>query len=453
VQLPPQPQPFWSHLIVEKLPLLALSAASCVVTLGAQRDAIVGNDRIDFSLRLANTATSLVGYLTQWLYPANLAAMYPYPLSGVAAERVAAAALLLAAISLAALIDYRRYPFLLVGWLWYLGMLVPVVGLVQVGSQAMADRYTYLPQIGLAVALTWLAAGLLTTWPRWRLPAAAAACLILLELIVCASLQISYWQDSKTLWTHALSCTTDNWMAHSGLGSALLELNDNDRAVTEFEEAVKIRPGNGQSLFYLGRALERRGKPGDNDAAIAQYRQAIARDPTLADAHYNLGVLLASRGSTDKAIAEFKDAIKYKPQQANAHYNLAVCLENQGKYAEAMPHWTAAAELQPGNADAIDDLAWRLATYPDTSVRNGNRAIELARQAIEISKGQAAKPLATLAAAYAEVRQFAEAVEAAKRAIDVAVQHGETADAEDIRAQMKLYRAHHPYHGSPGQPQ
>ncbi len=224
VQLPPQPGSFpqqtWLRLIVEKLPLLALSAGSCAATIWAQRRAILANQRIEFPLRLANAVASLVGYLTQWLHPANLAVMYPYPLSGVAAGRVAMAALLLAAISSAVLIARRRYPCLLVGWLWYLGMLVPVIGLVQVGSQAMADRYTYLPQIGLAVAVTWLAAGLLAARPRWRLPCAAVASLVLLALIVCTSLQTSCWHDSKTLWSHALECTSDNWIAHHGLGCA-----------------------------------------------------------------------------------------------------------------------------------------------------------------------------------------------------------------------------------------
>lgn len=448
-----RPSASWQRLIFEKLPLLVLSAASCMVTLWAQRVAIVANEPIEFPLRLANSLTSLVGYLTQWFYPANLAAMYPFPCSGVHAGRIAVAVVVLAAISLAVLIARRRHPFLLVGWLWYLGMLVPVIGLVQVGAQAMADRYTYLPQIGLAVALAWLAAAIVTSRPRWRLPIVAAASLVLLNLILCAAMQASYWQDNKTLWSHALDCTENNWYAHEGLAAALSEVKDYDGAIAEFERARAISPGQARIRFHLARVLERRGAPGDVDAAETQYREGLTMDPTYADAHYNLGVLLVNRGKTAEAIVEFRDAIKYEPEHANAHYNLAFCLEGQGKYVQAMPHWNAVARLQPDNADTLDEVAWRLATYPDASVRNGTRSLELARQAVALTKGQAARPMSTLAAAYAELGRFDEAVQAAQRAIDLAMQHGDMAVAEDIRAQRKLYREHHPYHGSPGQPQ
>jgi protein O-mannosyl-transferase len=449
----PYPQQSWSRLIVEKLPLLALSAGSCAATLWAQHAAIAANERIAFPLRLANSASSLVCYLAQWLYPANLAAMYPFPVSGLAAERVAVAVLVLAAISLAVLIACRRYPYLFVGWLWYLGMLVPVIGLVQVGAQAMADRYTYLPQIGLAVALTWLAAALLAARPRWRLPCAVVASLILLDLAVCASLQTSQWRDSKTLWTHALNCTADNSMAHHGLGAALFELKQNDGAIAEFEESLKIRPAYAHARFSLGMALERRGERGDIDAAFEQYRQAVHVDPTLADAHYNLGVLLVNRGSTDEAIAEFRSALKYKPEQANAHYNLAACLERQGKCADAMVAWRAALQLEPNNVDTVDQVAWRLATSPDAAVRDGKKAIKLAQRAIELSHGEAPRPMSTLAAAYAEDGQFAEASRTAEQAIDLAVRRGETAAADEFRAQLKRYRANRPYRESPGQSQ
>ena len=226
-----------------------------------------------------------------------------------------------------------------------------------------------------------MAAGLVASAPRWRLPCAAVASFILLDLIVVTSLQTAYWRDSKTLWTHALERTTENWAAHHGLGLAFSELNQKDDALAEFEETLRIRPGYAQGRLSLGLALEHRG---EIDAAIEQYRQAIHYDPTLAEAHYNLGALLANHGSADEAIAEFRSASKCKPDYANAHYNLAVCLENQGKFAEAMQHWTAVAQLQPNNVNAIDDLAWRLATYPNASLRDGRKAIGLAERAIEL---------------------------------------------------------------------
>jgi tetratricopeptide (TPR) repeat protein len=382
--------------------------------------------------------------------------MYPYPFAGIPVWRVAAAAAALTAISLAVLVFWRRCPYLLVGWLWYLGMLVPVIGVVQVGLQAMADRYTYLPQIGLAVALAWLAAGFVASAPRWRVACAAVAAFVLLDLIVVSSQQVAYWHDSKTLWSHTLDHDPDNWMAHHGVGEALSEVYRYDEAIAEFREALKIRPSYALARVSLGRALEHRDARGDIDEAIEQYQRAIRSDPTLADAHYNLGVLLAGRGSDGAAIAEFRMAVKYKPEHANAHYNLAKCLDRQGKHAEAIMCWRDALRLQPENADTVDEVAWRLATSPDSSIRDGRQALELARRAIELSQGEDPRPLSTLAAAYAEVGQFAEAIETAQRAIEIAEQLSERAPsgaaraeikavAEDIRAQMKFYRANRPY--------
>ena len=454
------PQQSWLRLIVEKLPLLALSAGSCAVTLWAQRDAIVSSDRVDFPSRIANAVVSCGDYLSQLFYPVNLAMMYPHPLDGLPAWRVALALLALTAISIAVLIGWRRRPYLIVGWLWYLGMLLPVIGLVQVGFQAMADRYTYLPQIGLCVALTWLAARLVASWPRHRLLCGSIAAFILLDLMVCAWQQTWYWRDNQTLWTHALACTSKNAAAHHGLGCALSELDHDDEAVAEFEEALRIRPDLAEARFNLGAALERRK---NIDAALEQYRQAVRYEPTLAEAHYNLGVILANRGQNDEAIVEFQNTLKYKPDQANAHYNLATCLDGQGKCAEAMLSWREALRLQPNNVDTVDQVAWRLATSPDASLRNGEKALELAERAIRLSNGNDPKRLGTLAAAYAEVGRFSEAVETADRAIDLAVrlENAETVDAiraqiketaDALRAQIKLYRANRPYHEQPGEP-
>jgi tetratricopeptide (TPR) repeat protein len=324
----------------------------------------------------------------------------------------------------------------------------------------MADRYTYLPQIGLCVALTWLAARLVASWPRHRLLCGGIAAFILLDLMVCASQQTWYWRDNQTLWTHALACTSKNAAAHHGLGCALSELDRDDEAIAEFEEALRIRPDLAAARVNLGLALERRK---NIDAALEQYRQAVRYEPTLAEAHYNLGVILANRGQNDEAIVEFQNTLKYKPDQANAHYNLATCLDGQGKCAEAMLSWREALRLQPNNVDTVDQVAWRLATSPDASLRNGEKALELAQRAIRLSNGNDPKRLGTLAAAYAEVRRFSEAVETAERAIDLAVrlENAETADAiraqiketaDALRAQIKLYRANRPYHEQPGEP-
>jgi protein O-mannosyl-transferase len=443
------PQQSWLRLIVEKLPLLVLSAASCAVTLWAQRNAIVSSERIDFPSRIANAVASCGDYLVQLFYPVNLAPMYPHLGSALPVWHLAAASLALVAICAAVLIGWRRYPYLPVGWLWYLGMLVPVIGLVQVGSQAMADRYTYLPQIGLCVALTWLAAGLVASWPRHRLLCGGVAALVLLDLMFCAWQQTWYWHDNRTLWTHTLNCTTRNEVAHYGLACALSELGQEDDAIAEFENALTIRPNFAEARFNLGLTLERRKKI---DAALEQYREAVKSRPDLAEAHYNLGAIFADRGQTDEAVAEFRKTLDTKPDDANACYNLAVCLCNQGKTAEAMPYWRKTLRLQPNNVDTVDQVAWRLATCPDASIRNGKEALDLAQRAVRLSGGDDPTPLGTLAAAYAEVGQYSEAVETAQRAIELAARRGDAATAGDFRAQIKFYRANSPYHEPPGQP-
>ena len=183
--------------------------------------------------------------------------------------------------------------------------------------------------------------------------------------------------------------------------------------------------------------------------AIEQYRQAIGSQPDLVDAHYDLGVLLADRGKTDEAIAEFRTVLKYKHDHGDACYNLAVCLGNQGKTAEAMSYWREAVLLQPNNANTLDELAWRLATCPDASIRDGRQALDLARRAVQLSNGDDPIPLGTLAAAYAEAGQFSEAVKTAQQAIELAAKRGKKAKRKSSAAQIKLYRAHRPYHELP----
>ena len=452
-QTGPFSQQSWSRLIVEKLPLLALSAGSCAVTVWAQRNAIIANQQIEFPSRFANAVASLLGYLVQWVYPANLAAMYPFPLSGVAAGRVAAAALVLSAISLAVLIAWRRYPCLLVGWLWYLGMLVPVIGLVQVGSQAMADRYTYLPQIGLAVGLVWLAARFVAASPRWRAPCVVVASLILLDLIVVAWQQTWYWRDSKTLWAHALDCTTDNWTAHEGLGSSFLELHQYDDAIAEFNEALRIRPGSAQRQIQPWYGP---GTPWRAWRCRRRSRRVPAGHPLRPDSgrcplqpRRPAGQSREDRRS-DCRVSECA-AVQARPRQRL----LQSCHEPgpSGQACRSDGVLREALRLEPNNVDTVDEVAWRLATSPDASIRDGRQALDLARRAVRLSHGDVPRPLGTLAAAYAEVGQFSEAVETARRAIDLAVRLGDGATEEELRAQINVYRANRPYHESPGQPQ
>ena len=312
------------RVVVEKLPLLALTAASCVATFIAQDKAVVAIDVIPLPSRIANALVSYVAYIGELFYPIGLAVLYPYPESGLPIWKVAASTVALAGISTAALVWRRRFPYLFVGWFWYVGMLVPVIGLVQVGLQSMADRYTYLPQIGLCIAVTWGVAQLAASWRhRFRVYGAVSA-LAVLVLMGLAWRQTSYWRDSETLWTHTLACTARNFLSHNNLGLVLAERGKVDEAIAHFQKAVELKPGYADAHQNLGVALAGRGQ---FDAAIPHYRKALELKPDYPDiTHNNLGIALARRGQFDAAIAHFQKALELKPDYADARNNLDLAL-------------------------------------------------------------------------------------------------------------------------------
>ena len=364
------------HLLMEKIPLFVLAAVSCVVTFWAQGQAVVPIDRLPFPWRIANALVSYVAYLGQFFCPAGLAVYYPHPEGNLPLWQSAGALLMLACISAGALASWRRCPYLLMGWLWYLGMLVPVVGLAQVGTQAMADRFTYLPQIGLCLALAWGAADLCGTW-RCRSVCSLAAALVLALLTVGAWRQTCFWRDSETLWSHTLACTSRNYVAHYDLGNVLAARRRFDAAIPHYRAALEIKPDDAETRNNLGAALQSQGKI---DEAMAQYRQALQIKPDYARVRYNLGKLLAGRGQFKEAIAHFEQMLK----------------------------------LQPDHVEAQTILAWLRATCPQASLRNGAEAIEHARRADQLCGGRRPDVLDCLAASYAEAGRFPEALATAQ---------------------------------------
>ena len=404
------------RLVIEKIPLLLLSVASCAVTLVAQGRAVQPLEFVPLPWRITNALVSYVDYLRQFVCPVGLAALYPHPGNNLPTWQVAVALLVLAGISLAALAGRRRHPYLLVGWLWYLGMLVPVIGLVQVGQQAMADRYTYLTQIGLCVALAWGVPNVAASWPdrRWFLPVSAS--LVVVILMGCAWHQTGYWRDSESLWKHTLACTSNNAVAHGNLGLALANRGLIDKAIVEYREAVKIDPANAEAHNNFGVALAEREQV---DEAIAHYRRALEVNPDFAWAHNNLGVALAKRGLIDEAIAHYRQAIRTEPDNAQAHNNLAAALVMCGRIDEAIDQLREALKIKPDYSNArqnlgsiesaretflkwlgkrrdllqsrpndvalLNDMAWLLATNPNESIRNGTEAVELAQRAVRVS--------------------------------------------------------------------
>jgi protein O-mannosyl-transferase len=355
-------------LLWEKVPLLALSAAACGVTLAAQASTVSSLGKLPLGARLANAAVSYVAYLGQTLLPRNLAVFYPLR-ADLSAAQVAGAALLLAALTAAALLAARRAPYLTVGWLWYLGVLVPVIGIVQVGAQARSDRYTYLPSIGLYVAGVWGAAALLCRL-RGRLAAegvgeatrrpalvhgitALVAAAVLLGLVVQTRAQVATWADSTTLFRHALAVTRDNYLAHLDLGNALSEAGKSDEAFAHFRAAQAIAPHSLETNAALAAALSERGRPA---GAVPLLRTALGVDPRDARLHFDLAVALDDLGEPDAAIGELETAVALDPGMARAHHGLGMLLLKSGRTEEGRVQLRAAVAADPSLREQLAPL-------------------------------------------------------------------------------------------------
>jgi tetratricopeptide (TPR) repeat protein len=353
---PNRPLGIARRLILEKIPLLALAAAACAVTFFAAGKAVVSAASVPLPMRLGNALVSCAVYLRQMVWPVGLAVFYPYPAKSTPLWELALAFLLLAIITGMVLALGRKRPWLWVGWFWYLGMLAPVIGLVQVGLFAHADRNTYLSQIGLYVLLTWAVAGMSAGWPyrRWILGGASAA--ILVALILCAHTQASYWRNSESLWNRAISCTSGNYLAQYNLGTALLPQGRLAEAIGHFQKAVEIRPDYAEARdnlakahYNLANALLKQGKP---EEAIAHFQQSLEIEPANAKALNNLGNALAAKGAYQDARAPYEKALQIQPGFADAHYDLGQVLLKLGRFDESVAQFRKALDIEPKNTEA-----------------------------------------------------------------------------------------------------
>ena len=395
------------RLVLEKLPLLALAAASSVVTYVAQQQkgamTLLGNE-LSFPVRLANALVSYVEYLGKTVWPYPLIVFYPYVSDRPLWQPVAAAMFLIAITGLAIWL-WRSRPYLAVGWFWYLGTLVPVIGLVQVGSQSMADRYTYLPLVGIFILAAWGSADLLAGWRYGRTLLGVLATAAILASMVLTARQVAHWTDTISLFEYALTITPDNAVAHDNLGDVLLHRNRNEEAEGHFREVVRLNP--------QGRAM----------------------------AHCNWAQTLFNRKRFAEAADHLREALRLNPDLAIAHNNLALALAELGKPQEVIEHLQAAVRLAPDKPEGLKNLAWALATCPDRKLRNGAKAVELAGRAVELSDVRQPEFLDTLADAYAEAGRFPEAVRTANEAVGLAAQQNKQTLAESIRAKIPLYEA------------
>jgi len=342
------------RLVWEKVPLFVLSAISSVVTFYAQQQggAVVSLGALPLKARIANALCSYAKYMGKMVYPAKLAIVYPY--SGVFPWwKISGSLLLLVSISFLAIRGIKQRPYLAVGWLWYLGTLVPVIGLVQVGRQSMADRFTYVPYIGLFIIIAWLVPELLTKWRYRKIWLAASATVILSIFTAVTWKQIGYWENSITLFEHTLKVTTNNYVAHNNLGAVLYGQDRTDEAIGHFLQALRIKPDAVDAYNNMGSALFKQGR---TDEAIAYYLEALRIQPDYVDAHTHLGAALNRQGRTDEAIVHYLQALRIKPDDVKAHYNLGNALDKQDRTEEAIGHYLEALRIQPDYVDAYNNL-------------------------------------------------------------------------------------------------
>jgi Flp pilus assembly protein TadD len=337
----------------EKIPLLVLAAASGAITLWAQHEGRTIGSLESFPLgaRVQNAIVSAATYLGKAAWPAGLAVYYPHPGAALPLWKVGAAAAALCAITVLALGARRRFPYLLIGWLWYLVTLLPVIGLVQVGGQARADRYTYVPLTGAFIAVAWASAD--GAWFRGRrtmvLPWLAVPILIALTRV-----QVGYWRDSESLFRRALAVTRDNAMAHWSLGSALADAGRLGEAIEQYREALGIEPGFPMALHSLGVALAAQGR---NAEAVLHYQKALALRPDYTAAHRSLGHALDELDRTTEALPHYEEAVRLEPERPETRNDLAQALIRLGRPREALAQLVRAIELHPGYAKAHSNLA------------------------------------------------------------------------------------------------
>ena len=338
------------RLLWEKLPLFGLAGAGGIVAFITQQQAGAVSNLQVYSpgLRVGNALVSYVAYIGKMFWPARLAVLYPFP-DSIPAASVAGAVALLAVVSFVVLRLAARRPYLAVGWLWYLVTLLPAIGVVQVGVQAMADRFTYVPLVGLFIVVAWsvpdaLAARSVTR----RVAVPVVAVLVVLACARTARAQVAYWKDSVTLWTRTTELTLDMdaYHAHMSLGAVLRDQGRLDEAAGHFGEAVRLNPGSAESHNDLATVLQRQGKV---DQAIVHYREALRLQPALAEVHNNLGAVLAGQGRFDEAIVHFSEAAHLKPDLEIAHVNLALAFARTGRAQDALREFNEVLRINPAN--------------------------------------------------------------------------------------------------------
>ena len=463
------------RLFKEKLPFFVLSAISCFVTYQAQRNStVMPLESYGVFERIGNALAAYGIYIQKTIWPVDLA--FFYPLVHLPIWEVVVSGLMVIAITVAVFINRRRYAFALTGWLWYLGMLVPVVGIVQVGEQSHADRYTYLPIVGLFIVVVWGVGEWLEKRKR-HVPKALSFALVCLTVLgVMTWRQKQHWENTRSLLGRALAVTSGNFLAHNNLGFILAREGDVDAALGHFLEAVRIKPSyarahrnlaaafvqqsdfvkavehyriavhlcphDAQSLHQLGVVLARQGKHEEGTAACAR---AVELEPQNPEALYDYALVLNLQGNHKEASARLSQAVQLAPDNPLAHFQLGLTSAQMREWAAAISGFEGALLLRPDWPEALRELAWILTTAEDRKISSPSRAVDLAERANQLRHEVGPLELTTLAVAYAGVGRFDEAIAVAEKAIIVSTKVGMTNLVERNTNYLRLYRERRAY--------
>jgi tetratricopeptide (TPR) repeat protein len=365
------------RLVREKTPFFALTAMMCVLAVVVQKRQgyLAEVESMPVGARLGNALISYCRYLGKMFWPTDLAIYYLHPGHWPLGEVLLAGGLILG-VSVLVWVQRRRAPYLLVGWLWYCGTLVPMSQVVQLLSQAMADRWTYVPSLGVLILIVWGACQLTRCWRYQVLALSVAGGAAILLCLASTRQQIGYWRDSEALFRRSTEVMPNNPITRHAFGSALLEKGRFDEAILQFEETIRLRPGYAFAHRNLGAALLQKGQI---DLAILQFQEAVRLNPSSAEVHYNLGVALVKKGRMDEAIRQLQEATRLEPDDADTHYNLGTAFFQQGRVGEAIHHFQEATRLRPDHAEAHNNLGTALGLngQTDEAIRQFQEALRI----------------------------------------------------------------------------
>ena len=461
------------RLLIEKVPLLVLSGILCVITFFVQKQGgvIKTFEQMPLDNRIANAFISYIRYIGKMIWPSELAAIYPYPRINLTDVTAVTCLVLFVLISILSIYVGRRKKYVLMGWLWFAGTLVPMIGLVQAGSQVMADRYMYLSMLGLLFIAAWSVKDIIADHIRWKVVTAVSAAFLLSAAVIFTRMDVRYWENSMTLFERVLEVTENNAGAEFGYGCVLLKSGRLEEAAEHLSNAVRIEPAffdarnnlgvvylklgrfdeatacfneilryedSPQSHYYLGVISYAQTK---YDDAIKELTTAVNKGLKYPDAYNKMGVALLATGKPKEAIEYLNEALRQEPNGAEVYANLGRAYKQIGKNDLAIKNWTRALELRPNNVNILNSLGWLMATADDASAENAARAVELSERACELSSYKRPEFIDTLAAAYAAAGRFDEAVKTAKRAIEAAKAAGQEDKVGEIQNRIELYQA------------